>query len=430
MDQHRATRVLVVGGGLSGLATACFLARAGQDVTLYERSARLGGRAQTTVRDGFAINLGPHAIYTGGAMTSALADLDVSYGTKHGPRGLRVLHDGSTSLMPDSATTLLRSRALTWGDRLELVGLMSKLPKLQATDFADTSIAAWIEQHTKRPAVRRLFGALASTAVYCSNRELVSADVFVDKMQRSLTHPIHYVDGGWQIIVDALAARARDLGVTIHAESRIRDVVVRDGGITGVATSGGDFIGADSVVLAVDPISARKLYPDRLADITAPLRPAIVAALDIALSTLPNVRDTVVQDLDQPRFMSTQSQFAAVAPRGGALITAFKQLDPSDTEGDHEKDLETLLDTTQPGWRDHILHRQFLPTIHAVGALPLASNGGLMGRPDVQVKDALGLYLTGDWVGSEGFLSDACFASAKRVSDLISSQPRRSRVGE
>lgn len=422
MEHLAPKRVIVVGGGLSGLATACFLARAGNDVTLHERSAGLGGMAQTKVRDGYAINLGPHAIYTGGAMTSALADLDVTYGPKHGPRGIRVLHDGSTSLMPDSPMALLRSRALTWGDRFELVGLMGKLPKIRAGDLADTSIKAWIEANTKRPNVRRLIAALARTGVYCSNLELVSADVFVDKMQRSLKHPIHYVDGGWQMIVDALAARAQDLGATIRTESRIGAVVTGDGAVTGIATAAGDPIEADAVVLAVDPNSARKLCPELLADITAPLRPATVAALDIALPALPNNRDTVVQDLDQPRFMSTQSQFAEVAPRGGALITAFKQLDPGDVDGDHEADLEELLDIAQPGWRDHVLHRQFLPKIQAVGALPLASNGGLAGRPDVQVKEVSGLYLAGDWVGLEGFLSDACFASARRVTDLMSSQ--------
>lgn len=39
------TDVIVVGAGLAGLATASYLARAGVDVTLFEKSANVGGRA-------------------------------------------------------------------------------------------------------------------------------------------------------------------------------------------------------------------------------------------------------------------------------------------------------------------------------------------------------------------------------------------------
>ncbi|GER92269.1 hypothetical protein KDW_64310 [Dictyobacter vulcani] len=38
------TDVVIVGGGLAGLAAACYLARGGASVQLYEKSARLGGR--------------------------------------------------------------------------------------------------------------------------------------------------------------------------------------------------------------------------------------------------------------------------------------------------------------------------------------------------------------------------------------------------
>lgn len=41
------TDVIVVGGGLAGLATASYLARAGLDVMLFEKSSCLGGRAAT-----------------------------------------------------------------------------------------------------------------------------------------------------------------------------------------------------------------------------------------------------------------------------------------------------------------------------------------------------------------------------------------------
>ena len=54
-----AFRVVVIGGGVSGLATACLLARDGHSVTLLERSGELGGRAGAWEQDGFAFDTGP-----------------------------------------------------------------------------------------------------------------------------------------------------------------------------------------------------------------------------------------------------------------------------------------------------------------------------------------------------------------------------------
>ena len=52
-------RTVVIGGGISGLATAALLARDGQRVTLLERREVLGGRAGTWEQDGFTFDTGP-----------------------------------------------------------------------------------------------------------------------------------------------------------------------------------------------------------------------------------------------------------------------------------------------------------------------------------------------------------------------------------
>src|SRR5687767_4938081 len=53
-------RVVVVGGGFGGLASAARLARLGHEVTLVERSATLGGALATVTSDeGFAWDAGP-----------------------------------------------------------------------------------------------------------------------------------------------------------------------------------------------------------------------------------------------------------------------------------------------------------------------------------------------------------------------------------
>jgi phytoene dehydrogenase-like protein len=151
------------------------------------------------------------------------------------------------------------------------------------------------------------------------------------------------------------------------------------------------------------------------------LVPAELACLDVALSDLPSSRHTIVQDLDGARFLTVQSLYSRVAPEGGALIYTFKQLNPARPSNprEDERNLENLLDTAQPGWRDMLIKRQYLPRIEAVGTLPTAVGGGFAGRPDPQVPGIANLYLAGDWIGPEGFLVDASMASARQVAQLL-----------
>src|SRR5919112_5712476 len=87
------TGVAIVGGGMAGLTAACYLARAGVDVTVFEKAPYPGGRAATRESDGFLFNRGGHALYTGGAASLILKELGVSYA--HGvPKDTLVLQGG------------------------------------------------------------------------------------------------------------------------------------------------------------------------------------------------------------------------------------------------------------------------------------------------------------------------------------------------
>lgn len=268
---------------------------------------------------------------------------------------------------------------------------------------------------------------MASTArvfTYCSNLDLVSAEVFVFKLQRSLKHPVLYIDGGWQTLVEGLYQAASQAGARIVCGCRVSTVNHQQGRVQGVRLSDERVIEASFVILATGPDDAAKLLDGGtyapLCAITDPLIPARVACLDVALRHLPDPRYPVVQDLDTPRFLSAQSVYSHLAPEGGAMIYTFKMLDPTrpgDPKQD-ERELEALLDTVQPGWRDLLVRRSFLPHIEAIGMLPTANSRGYAGRPDPSVLGIANLYLSGDWIG-KGFLSDPSMGSARQITRLI-----------
>ncbi|KAF2518462.1 phytoene desaturase [Flavobacterium salilacus subsp. salilacus] len=51
--------IKIIGSGFSSLSAACYLAKAGHNVTIYEKNMTIGGRARQLKKDGFTFDMGP-----------------------------------------------------------------------------------------------------------------------------------------------------------------------------------------------------------------------------------------------------------------------------------------------------------------------------------------------------------------------------------
>src|SRR3954447_26672702 len=110
MRYHRGLvgkNVVVVSGGLAGLAASIYLARAGRSVTIFERRRNLGGRAITHLRRGYRFNLGPHAVYRAGASSIVYRELSIPIrGGVPKSKGF-ALHGGHRYALPSSFLSIL-----------------------------------------------------------------------------------------------------------------------------------------------------------------------------------------------------------------------------------------------------------------------------------------------------------------------------------
>ncbi|MGM0845757.1 MAG: phytoene desaturase family protein [Bacillota bacterium] len=71
-------KTAIIGGGVGGLTTALLLKKKGHDVTIYEKSHRLGGRLGFLERDGFKIDKGPTIVLLPDMLKDVLKEAGVA----------------------------------------------------------------------------------------------------------------------------------------------------------------------------------------------------------------------------------------------------------------------------------------------------------------------------------------------------------------
>jgi hypothetical protein len=188
--------------------------------------------------------------------------------------------------------------------------------------------------------------------------------------------------------------------------------------------SDGNIIISSNVIIAASPNVAGDLLKNIKSQYMSEICkenivPVRASCLDIALTKLPHPDRPVAFAIDEPLYLSVHSLTAnLVLEKGkGELIHIMKyqsSFEVSNPERDKLK-MEHFLDIVQPGWRELVIKQRYLPNMIVYNLLVKSTQGGIKGRPSSKVNDAHGLYLVGDWIGKEGLLADASFASAKQA---------------
>jgi len=118
--------VIVVGGGVTGLATAWWLKKSGLDVLVLESDDVVGGTMKTIREDGWLIESGPNtALETTPLFGTLGGDCriagEVRYGNEQANRRY-ILRGGTLHLLPMTPGGLLGSRLWSWRGKLRLAG--------------------------------------------------------------------------------------------------------------------------------------------------------------------------------------------------------------------------------------------------------------------------------------------------------------------
>lgn len=71
------SKVAVIGSGFAGLSAACYLAKSGAEVTVYEKNLQIGGRARQLVTENrYSFDMGPSWYWMPAVFEQFFADFD------------------------------------------------------------------------------------------------------------------------------------------------------------------------------------------------------------------------------------------------------------------------------------------------------------------------------------------------------------------
>ena len=205
--------IAIVGGGLSGLATAYQLASDGIPFTLFEASGRLGGIVETAHRQGFIIECGPDSWVTEkpwarelavelGLEDQIIASNDqwrrtyVQQGTGRLAK-LVPIPDGMRMMVPAKWGPLLESPLFSWQARLAYLREPKRAAELKAAAPPnDESVADFVRRHFGNEVAATIAGPLLA-AVFggdierLSVRAVMPAFVRMEAEQGSLVQAVH-----------------------------------------------------------------------------------------------------------------------------------------------------------------------------------------------------------------------------------------------
>ena len=246
-SKHRHDAV-VIGGGLAGLAAAALLAKSGNSVRLFEQSHALGGRAQTKQRDGFYLNIGPHALYRGGRGIKVLRELGVEpRGGIPSVSGGFAIKDGVKHTFPAGTFSLLTTDLFGLPAKLEAARLLASIGRINTERFMDITVREWLDQTLSHNDVKDFVLATFRVATYTNDPDLMSAGAALEQLKKAFATSVLYLDGGWQTLVEGLREAATRAGVTIETGTRV-DAVKRkaSGAVEGVWLADGRKIEASN----------------------------------------------------------------------------------------------------------------------------------------------------------------------------------------
>lgn len=299
----RINRIVVVGGGISGLAAAHRLIELGHtNVTLIEASPRLGGTIETVYRDGFLIERGPDSFISEKPEAIELAKRlgleSQLIQTNEKYRRSFIVRDGRLRAVPEGFQLMAPSRMWPFltSDIFSVAGKMRMaaelfVPRKSANGIQDESLASFVRRRLGHEALERMAQPMIG-GIYTADPETLSLRAtlprFLDmerdhrslilamlrsgQAKKSGTSGARYsLFLGFREGMETLTKALARINADIRLSTRVAELTLENRSWT-VTTSSREQISADRICLAVPAYVAASLIENVSESLAAKLR--------------------------------------------------------------------------------------------------------------------------------------------------------------
>lgn len=256
-------RVAIIGSGFSALSNACYLAKNGHHVDVFEKNNTLGGRARTKHLRGFTFDMGPSWYWMPDVFENFFEDFDTTVNDSYELIRLDPSYRVFWKDKPDDIPAKIEDLKLYFekyekgsGEKLEKFLHQAKIkyevgmgdfvtkPSLSYFEFISLeiakkavsldlfkSISKHIRQYFTHPKLIELleFPVLFLGAKPENTPALYSLMNYAD-MALGTWYPL----GGMNKIVQAMVSVAENLGVQFHTDSNVTEIVISNNKCTGI----------------------------------------------------------------------------------------------------------------------------------------------------------------------------------------------------
>jgi diapolycopene oxygenase len=297
-NRTERNRVGVVGSGLAGLSAACVLAARGYQVTVFEKSAWLGGKAAVLNEAGFRFDMGPTILTVPSVLkrvfTEANRNIDDSLDlVRLDPQWRCFFTDGSVLDLVESVSDMavsldrfapgtdsgpgyrdflayserlhgISERHYFWksiggiGDMIDLkFGFSLKVLGDVLAMRMGRSVAGTVRKFNPDPRVAQMLDHFTQYVGSCPEQ---SPAILCSIAHMQTQEGIWYPRGGTRAVPEALVKLGEELGVEYRTETGIARILVDDKSkrATGVETETGERIDLAAVVSNADSVRTHR----------------------------------------------------------------------------------------------------------------------------------------------------------------------------
>jgi hydroxysqualene dehydroxylase len=276
-------RVIIIGGGFSGLAAGVRLSEQGRRVLLLERRKHLGGRAYSFVdsRTGDTVDNGQHLFM--GCYRQTIAFLEKigcldRLKFQDRPRVDFLDRDnGITSfecppLPPPmhALAGLFKMKGITLGDKLRTLKVGRAIQKNGESASAPLTVSSWLDQLSQSERIKQRFWYPMAIATLNESPDTASARMMKVVLREAFGGGSRGASIGVarvglsELYTEGASDFIRSRGGEVRTDAQVHRLVIEHGSVAAVELIGGERVEADSFISAVPAAALLQMLPEDL----------------------------------------------------------------------------------------------------------------------------------------------------------------------